>query len=63
MIDQTKCIGCGSCAMGCAVRSIKMVRRSEEEIARIDGELVESVGKMMTMVTLDPIVVKSLSEG
>ncbi len=39
VVDQTKCIGCGACAMGCEVVAIRMVRRPEEEIARLDAEV------------------------
>jgi hypothetical protein len=32
-----------------------MVRRSEEEIAKIDAELIESMGKMLSMTKPDPL--------
>jgi Na+-translocating ferredoxin:NAD+ oxidoreductase subunit B len=61
VVGQTKCIGCGSCVVGCDMHSIRMNRRPEEEIAKIETEMVASIGKMMSMVTVDPIVLKNVS--
>jgi Na+-translocating ferredoxin:NAD+ oxidoreductase subunit B len=61
VVDQMKCIGCGACVTGCSVSAIRIVRRSAEEIARLDGELRESVDKMLSMTKLDPLVLKVLS--
>lgn len=58
VVDPTKCIGCGACATGCEEESIKMVRRSEEEIARLDAEFVEMFGRVISMTKPDPLVMK-----
>jgi Na+-translocating ferredoxin:NAD+ oxidoreductase subunit B len=60
VVDQAKCIGCGACATGCEENSIVMVRRSEEEIARLDGELADGFIKMASMTTPDPLFFEAL---
>lgn len=58
VVDSAKCIGCGACATGCEEKSIKMVRRSEEEIARLDAEFLEGLVKVVSMTKPDPLVSK-----
>jgi electron transport complex protein RnfB len=48
VVTTNLCIGCGVCASGCEEKSIRMVRRSEEEIARVDAEKMEAVAEMVT---------------
>ncbi len=62
MVDQTKGIGCGACATGCEEGSIRMVRRPEEEITRLDAELKEGSRKMLSMTSPDPVVLKKIQE-
>lgn len=58
VVDQDKCIGCGVCAAGCEEDSIKMVRRSEEEIARLDAEFMEISVNLMSRTKPDPLLLK-----
>ena len=58
MIDQSKCIGCGVCATGCEENSIKMFRRPEEEIAKLDAMMMEGVGQLFSKTEFDPMVMK-----
>jgi len=58
LVDTTKCIGCGACATGCEEKAIKMVRRSEEEIAKLDAEFMETFGNVISRTKPDPIVLK-----
>jgi electron transport complex protein RnfB len=58
VIDQDKCIGCGVCATVCEEKSIKMVRRPEEEIARLDAEFMEAFGNVISRTKPDPLVMK-----
>ena len=58
VIDEDECVGCGACAVGCEVDAIKMVRRSEEEIARLEAEAHESWAKLAQMTKLDPYVLE-----
>ncbi len=60
VVDQTKCIGCGACATGCGADSIRMARRSEDEIARLDGELAEGFLKLISMTMPDPLMLDAL---
>lgn len=60
VIDQTECIGCGACTTGCEENSVRMVRRSEEEIARLDGELAEGFGKLMLRTSPDPLMMEAV---
>ena len=60
VVDRTRCIGCGACATGCEEHSIRMHRRSEEEIARLDGELAEGFIKLMSMTNPDPLMLEAL---
>ena len=57
-VDLNKCIGCGVCATLCEEDSIKMVRRSEEEIARLDAEFMEAFGNVLSKTRADPLVMK-----
>jgi ferredoxin len=58
VVDQDKCIGCGVCAAGCEEESVKMVRRSEEEIARLDAEFLETSVELISRTKPDPLVLK-----
>ncbi len=58
VVDGTKCIGCGACASGCQEESIRMARRSEEEIARLDAEYSQAFGKVISMTKPDPLMLK-----
>jgi ferredoxin len=60
VVDLDKCIGCGACATGCDENAIKMVRRSEEEIAKLDSACMEGFVKMMSRTTPDPLLRKVL---
>ena len=53
VVDTTRCIGCGACASGCEEKSIRMVRRSEEEIARVDAEMLAALGEMIPKSALN----------
>ncbi len=61
-VDQDKCIGCGVCAAGCEEKAIRMVRRPEEEIAKLDAEFMEAFGSVISRSKPDPLVMK-LFEG
>jgi ferredoxin len=58
VMDQDRCIGCGACAAGCEEESIKMVRRSEEEIVRLDAEFMEAFGNVISKTRPDPLMMK-----
>lgn len=58
VVDASRCIGCGACATGCEEKSIQMVRRSEEEIARLDAAFMEIFGKVLSKTKPDPLVLK-----
>lgn len=60
VVDQTKCIGCGACTTGCAADSVRMARRSEEEIARLDGELAEGFLRLISLTMPDPLMLEAL---
>jgi ferredoxin len=60
VIDLDKCIGCGACAAGCDEHAIKMVRRTEEEIAKLDTTCMEGFAKLMSRTTMDTVVAKGL---
>lgn len=57
-VDPSKCIGCGACAVGCEEQATRMARRSEEEIARLDAEFMETFGKVISKTRPDPLVMK-----
>jgi len=59
-VDQTRCIGCGACTTGCAVNAVRMVRRSQEEIERLDLELLEGFVKLMSMTNPDPLMLDAV---
>jgi ferredoxin len=60
VVDNGKCIGCGACAVGCEEQAIRMVRRSAEEIARLDAEFMGIFGQVIARTKPDPIVMKLL---
>ncbi len=60
IVDDDKCIGCGACATGCGVSGIRMVRRTEEECARLSNELAKGFGKVMARTRLDPLVYRAV---
>ena len=51
VVDTTRCIGCGACASGCEAKSIKIVRKSEEDIARVDAKIMEGTARLTTVTT------------
>jgi len=44
--DPEKCTGCGICAVGCPEIAVKMVRRTDEEIAGLQGKLMEKMSNI-----------------
>lgn len=58
-IDQSKCIGCGACVTECTENAVKMIRYSKDEIDRINANLMENFGKMLSTVTIDPLLLKA----
>ena len=62
VVNQSKCIGCGACATGCETTSIRMVRRPDEECARLNGELAKGFGKVVSRTKLDPLVIKTIKQ-
>jgi Pyruvate/2-oxoacid:ferredoxin oxidoreductase delta subunit len=58
VVDQDRCIGCGVCAAKCEEKSIRMFRRSEEEIARLDAEFMGVFANVVSRSKPDPLVMK-----
>ena len=51
--DSEKCYGCGACASVCPEKAVTMVRRSEEEIERVDAEMVEAGVALLSKTTMN----------
>ncbi|MFO7965067.1 MAG: 4Fe-4S binding protein [Desulfobacterales bacterium] len=43
VMDTEKCLGCGACASGCPENAVRMIRKSEEAIAKLDAELMNGL--------------------
>jgi heterodisulfide reductase subunit A-like polyferredoxin len=41
-IDSQMCYGCGACASTCPEKAIIMVRKTDEEIEKLDAEMIET---------------------